>query len=78
MTTTVFLSLLILLVGFILRNAIYELKQQCIKEMTMREVSNYLNSHNVIVRDKKLKTHKFRSHVVLNSDKEDSVIIIDI
>ena len=78
MTTTVFLSLLILLVGFILRNAIYELKQQCIKEMTMREVSNYLNSHNVIVRDKKLKTHEFRSHVVLNSDKEDSVIIIDI
>ena len=44
MTATIFLSLLILFVGFILRDAIYKIKQRDIKEKDMNYICEYLNS----------------------------------
>ena len=77
MTATVFLSLLILFVGFILRDAIYKIKQQDIKEKDMYNICEYLNSQEVYVRDKECKTHKFKAHIVYRVDKDD-IIIIDL
>lgn len=54
MTSTEFLSLLILVVGLILRNAIYKIKQRDIKEKDMYNICEYLNSQEVYIRDKKM------------------------
>jgi hypothetical protein len=78
MTSTIFLSLLILFVGFILRNAIYKVKQRDIKERCMYDICEYLNSQEVYIRDKKSKTHKFKAHIVHHVDKDDDIIIIDL
>lgn len=78
MTATIFLSLLILFVGFILRDAIYKIKQRDIKEKDMYYICEYLNSQEVHVRDKKCKTHKFKAHIVHHVDKENDIIIIDL
>ena len=75
MTATVFLSLLILFVGFILRNAIYKIKQRDVKEKDMYDICEYLNSQEVYVRDKKCKTHNFKAHIVRRVDKDDLIII---
>jgi hypothetical protein len=78
MTSTVFLSLLILFVGFILRDSIYKIKQNNIKEKDMYDICEYLNSQEVYIRDKKCKTHKFKAHIVHHVDKKDDIIIIDL
>lgn len=78
MTSTIFLSLLILVVGFILRDAIYKIKQSNIKEKDMYDICEYLNSQKVYIRDKKCKTYKFKAHIVRRVDKKDDIIMIDL
>lgn len=79
MIETMFLSLLILIVGLILRNAIYNIKQSNIKEKNVYEVCNYLNTHKIYIRDKDCTIHKYKTHVVSHyPEKSDYSIVIDI
>jgi len=55
MTSTVFLSLLILVIGFILRDAIYKIKQSNIKEKDMYDIWNTLIRKKYILEIKSVK-----------------------
>ena len=51
-------------------------KQKAVEDIY--NICDYLNSHEIYVRDKRCHTHRFKAHVVHRVNREDDIIIIDL
>lgn len=77
MTQTVFLTIIILIVGLILREQLWQIKK-ILKRKEMQDICDYLNSGKINIRDKSCNIRNFNAHIVKYTDSNDDSIIIDL
>ena len=77
MTHTVFLTIIILIVGIILREQLYQIKK-FLKRKELLDICKYLNTEKIYIRDVDCNCLEFRAHLVKYVDSNDDIIVIDI
>lgn len=77
MTQTIFLTIIILVVGLVLREQLYQIKK-ILKEKEMEDICNYLNQEKIYIRNKDCKAINFKAHIITCVDSNENCIIIDI
>ena len=77
LTPTALIVVITLIVGLVLRNELWKIKQM-LKRKELEEICNYLNTKEVYIRTKDCKLVDFYAHVVHNVQEDDDKIIIDI
>lgn len=77
MTQTVFLTIVILVVGLVLREQLYQIKQ-IVKKKEMQDICKYINQAEVYMRDKNNKSVDFSARISRHIYSKHDCIIIDI
>lgn len=77
MTQTIFLTIIILVVGLVLREQLYQIKK-ILEKKEMEDICNYLNKEKIYIRNKDCKVINFYAHMVTCVDSKENCIIIDI
>lgn len=77
LTPTALIVVTTLIVGLILRNELWKIKQM-LKQKELEEICNYLNTKEVYIRTKDCKLVDFHAHVVHYVQEDDNKIMIDI
>lgn len=77
MTSTVFIAIITLIVGFAIRHELDKIKRMLYAK-DYKDICDTLNSKNTIVRDLEGKSIPFHAHVAYGKDTDKDIIIIDI
>lgn len=77
MTSTVFIAIITLIVGFAIRHELDNIKRMLYAK-DYQDICDTLNSKNTIVRDLDGKSIPFHAHVAYGKDTDKDIIIIDI
>jgi hypothetical protein len=77
MTSTVFIAIIILIVGFAIRHELDNIKRMLYTK-DYHDICDTLNSKNTIVRDLDSKSIPFHAHVAYGKDTDKDIIVIDI
>lgn len=77
LTPTGLIVVITLIVGLVLRNELWKIKQ-LLKEKELEEICKYLNTKEVYIRTKDCKLADFHAHIVRIMDTNEEKIMIDI
>ena len=74
---TVLISLIVLVVGLVLREELFKIKR-IVQRKEMKDVCDYLNIREVYIRDKNGKCVNFFAHIATHENSNHDCLIIDL
>ena len=77
LTPTGLIVIITLIVGLVLRNELWKIKQM-LKQKELEDICNYLNTKEVYIRTKDCKLVNCYAHIIRFQDSNEEKIMIDI